>query len=118
MTIFGDGEQTRDYVFVKDVVAANMKVSDLALPEGKGLDGVAFNVGTEVATSVNRLADVLESVSGIQNGREYRAERPGERRQSTLTPKKLKAKGWAPQFTLRDGLRETFNHIAAQREAV
>ena len=65
LTIFGDGEQTRDYVFVKDVAAANMLVSEMALPavdgDGEGLDDVAFNVGTGLATSVNRLAVSISS---------------------------------------------------------
>ena len=115
LAIYGDGEQTRDYVFVRDVVTANMRVSDLVLPEDPGLDAWAFNVGTEVATSVNRLADVLESVSGVETGREYRDPRPGELRDSTLTTAKIRERGWAPAFDLRDGLKETFNYIKNQR---
>ena len=115
LAIYGDGEQTRDYVFVRDVVSANMKVSDIALPEGDGLDAWAFNVGTEVATSVNRLADVLESVAEVQTGREYRDPRPGELRHSTLTAAKLRGRGWAPAFDLREGLKETFEFIRDRR---
>ena len=115
LAIYGDGEQTRDYVFVRDVVSANMKVSDLTLPEGDGLDAWAFNVGTEVATSVNRLADVLQSVAGVQTGREYRDPRPGELRHSTLTAGKLRDRGWAPAFDLREGLKETFEFIRDRR---
>lgn len=115
--IFGDGEQTRDYVYVKDVVSANMKASDLTLASGDGLDSVAFNVGTGVATSVNRLADALEAVSGRQTGREYRAARPGELRASTLDASLFRSRGWAPRWVLRDGLRKTFEHIEVQRRA-
>jgi len=115
LAIYGDGEQTRDYVFVRDVVSANMKVSDIALPEEPGLDAWAFNVGTEAATSVNRLADVLESVAGVEPGREYRDPRPGELRHSTLITAKLRSRGWAPAFDLREGLKETFNHIRDRR---
>ncbi len=116
LAIYGDGEQTRDYVFVKDVVSANMKVSDLNLGDETGLDAWAFNVGTEVATSVNRLADVLESVSGVEPGREYRDPRPGELRHSTLNTAKIRSRGWAPAYDLREGLRQTYEHIAAHRE--
>ena len=115
LAIYGDGEQTRDYVFVRDVVSANMKVSDCTLPETTGLDAWAFNVGTEVATSVNRLADILESVSGVTTGREYRAPRPGELRHSTLTTAKIRGRGWAPAFDLREGLKETYHYIRDQR---
>ncbi len=112
--IFGDGEQTRDYVYVKDVVSANMKASEMALSDGEGLDSVAFNVGTGVATSVNRLADALETVSGRQTGREYRAGRPGELRESTLDAARFRSRGWAPHWDLRDGLRQTFEYIEAE----
>ncbi|MCA9737524.1 MAG: NAD-dependent epimerase/dehydratase family protein [Gemmatimonadota bacterium] len=116
LTIFGDGEQTRDYVYVKDVVSANLRVSDLAL-EGNEMDDVAFNVGTGVGTSVNRLADLLEEVAEVHPGREYRGARVGELRHSTLDSSQLRETGWAPRFAIRDGLRETYEHIAAARVA-
>jgi UDP-glucose 4-epimerase len=115
LTIFGDGEQTRDYVFVRDVVAANMLASTLPLKPEKGLDARAFNVGTGVGTSVNRLATVLESVAGRAPGREHKPERPGELRHSTLDNALLRSRGWSPAFTLEQGLRETYEHIAATR---
>lgn len=119
LTIFGDGEQTRDYVFVRDVAAANMLASEMTLPpleEGVGgLDEVAFNVGTGLATSVNRLADALEEIAGLHPGRDYRAGRPGELRHSTLEAAKLRGRGWSPQFTIMQALQETFQHIAQTR---
>jgi UDP-glucose 4-epimerase len=117
LTIFGDGEQTRDYVFVRDVVSANMLASDMSLAEGEGLDSRAFNVGTGMATSVNGLADVLEGIAGRAYGRERRPERPGELRHSTLDPSGLRAQGWSPAFTIEQGLRETYEHIAKQRQS-
>jgi UDP-glucose 4-epimerase len=117
LTIFGDGEQTRDYVFVKDVVGANMVVSELDLSHApKGLDGVAFNVGTGGGTSVSRLADILEEASGSTPGREYAAERPGELRHSTVDTRRIQARGWSCKYTLEEGLGETFKHIAKERE--
>lgn len=118
LTIFGDGEQTRDYVFVKDVAAANMLASEMTLPVGdgaEGLDEVAFNVGTGLATSVNRLADALEEIAGIHPGRDYRAGRPGELRHSTLDAGKVRSRGWAPQVTITEALQETYQHIAQTR---
>ncbi|MFQ5537030.1 MAG: NAD-dependent epimerase/dehydratase family protein [Gemmatimonadota bacterium] len=116
LTIFGDGEQTRDYVFVRDVVSANMAVSELTPPEGEGLDPRAFNVGTGVGTSVNRLADCLEGIAGRRPGREYRSERPGELRHSTLDVSKLSGHGWRPRFALEEGLRETYRFIESRTE--
>lgn len=118
LTIFGDGEQTRDYVFVRDVVAANMLASDADLADGEGLEARAFNVGTGVATSVNRLADVLESIAEVSPGREQKPERPGELRHSTLDAGLIHSRGWAPAYTLEEGLRETYEHIASQLGAV
>ncbi len=115
LTVFGDGEQTRDYIFVRDVVSANMLVSDLELPVSGKLDDRAFNVGTGVGTSVNGLADVLESVTSVQPGRKHEAERPGELRHSTLNTHKLRAHGWAPAHTLEQGLQETYTFIRDQR---
>src|SRR5690606_633873 len=117
LTIFGDGEQTRDYVFVGDVVRANLLAADMELPDPPAdLDAVAFNVGTGVGTSVNRLADVLERVAGRTTGREHRGARPGELRHSALDAGRLRARGWTPARTLEQGLEETYRHIAAHQE--
>jgi UDP-glucose 4-epimerase len=115
LTIFGDGEQTRDYVFVKDVVSANLLASDMALNPQPEIDAVAFNVGTGSATSVNRLADVLERIAGDHPGRVYREARAGELRHSTLDVSRFAERGWAARHTLEEGLRETFHFIADQK---
>ena len=115
LTIFGDGEQTRDYVFVRDVVSANLLVSDLRVGGGEGLDSFAFNVATGVGTSVKGLADALEGVTGRRTGREFRPARPGELQHSTLDTARIRARGWRPAHTLEEGLRETYAHIAAHR---
>ena len=115
LTIFGDGEQTRDYVYVKDVVVANLLASEMVLKPGPDIDAVAFNVGTGVGTSVNRLADVLESIAENRPGRVYREARAGELRHSTLDVSRFAECGWAARHTLEDGLRETFHFIAHQK---
>ena len=115
LTIFGDGEQTRDYVYVRDVVSANLLASEMVLRPEPNIDAVAFNVGTGVGTSVNRLADVLESIAEDRPGRIYREPRAGELRHSTLDVSRFAERGWAPGHTLKDGLRETFHFIANQK---
>jgi UDP-glucose 4-epimerase len=114
--VFGDGEQTRDYVFVGDVVRANMAASRMDLSDtGGAFDDVAFNVGTGVGTSVNRLAEVLEAAAGSRPGRVYRDARAGELQHNTLDASKLRAHGWRPTTALEDGLKQTYEFIANQR---
>jgi UDP-glucose 4-epimerase len=115
LTIFGDGEQTRDYIFVNDVVTANMLASEIRLNGEGGLDGVAFNVGTGNAVSVNQLAETMEAVAGVRPGRRHEPARPGELRHSCLDTARLRALGWACRSNLEDGLRETYEHIAEGR---
>ncbi|MBW3534183.1 MAG: NAD-dependent epimerase/dehydratase family protein, partial [Gemmatimonadetes bacterium] len=115
-TVYGDGLQTRDYVYVQDVVAANLRAADLPLDGVPArIDERAFNVGTGVGTSVNRLADYLEEIADRRPGREYRAERPGELRHSTLDASRFNEHGWAPTTPLREGLRATYEFIEGAR---
>lgn len=118
LTIFGDGKQTRDYVFVGDVVSANMTVSGSPLSDAPEMDAVAFNVGTGEATSVNQLAQTLEGVSGLCPGRSHDAPRPGELLHSCLDTGRLQDLGWSCTWTLETGLRKTFQHIAKESETV
>jgi UDP-glucose 4-epimerase len=101
-TIFGDGEQTRDYIFVGDVARAN--VAALA---AKASD--AFNIGTGIETSVNQLYQALTSAAGVKTPPSYAPARPGEQRRSVISPARA-AQGlaWRPEVTLDDGLDRTF----------
>jgi UDP-glucose 4-epimerase len=114
LIIFGDGEQTRDYVYVDDVVSANLLASEIDLDSRRQLDDRAFNVGTGIGTSVNGLADVLELIAGTSLGREHRSVRPGELRHSALNADKLRAFGWKPESTLEQGLQETYTFIGRE----
>jgi UDP-glucose 4-epimerase len=114
LTIFGDGEQTRDYVFVGDVVAANRMLADAPLPAPDTLDARGFNVGTGAETSVNELARTLMAASGRTVEMQYAAARPGELLHSCLDSGRLRSLGWAPAVTLQHGLEITYNHIVGQ----
>lgn len=116
LTIFGDGEQTRDYVYVGDVVRANMLVSDATLPPASVIDDRAFNVGTGIETTVNELADLLMEAAGQKVQVRHDDERPGELRHSCLDASRLRARGWSPEVAFGDGLGRTYRHIAAQME--
>ena len=117
LTIFGDGEQTRDYVFVGDVVAANLAAADLPGQAGTALDDRAYNVGTGRETSVNALAREMMAAGEREVDVAYAAARPGELRHSSLDTSKLQATGWAPRTSLRDGLRQTLDHIERETMA-
>ncbi|HEY0673139.1 MAG TPA: NAD-dependent epimerase/dehydratase family protein [Longimicrobiales bacterium] len=111
-TIYGDGHQTRDYVYIADVVQANMLLSDVVLAPGGDLDQRAFNVGTGRETSVNDLARTLIAVSGVNVDVHHAAERRGELRHSALDTKRLQTLGWSVRHSLEDGLRVTYDYIA------
>lgn len=111
ITVFGDGEQTRDYVFVGDVVEANMIVSEAEI-EGHTIDERAFNVGTGRETSVNELARTLLKVTGREVEIEHAAARPGELDWNSLKIERLRGLGWRPTVDLAEGLGRTFRSIA------
>jgi len=102
LTIFGDGTQTRDYVFVKDVADANVMAS--------GRAGFAvFNVGTSVETSVLELAGLVERLAGRSYGRRTRALPKGDVMRSCSDSSFLKRDvGWNAATPLRAGLLETW----------
>jgi UDP-glucose 4-epimerase len=113
MTTFGTGEQTRDYVFVKDVARANFLAATAELPPVGALDARAYNVGTGIETSVNQLAAALLQAAGADTPIERAAARPGELQRSALVIDKAGAQlGWRPQVGLVDGLSETFRFFA------
>ena len=101
ITIYGDGEQTRDFVFVGDVVEANMKALSYA---GSG----TFNIGTGVETTVNQLAAALNGLLPSPVGIHHAAARTGEERRSCVAIDLAKRElGWSPAVSLQDGLRQT-----------
>lgn len=112
LTIFGDGEQTRDYIFVGDVVAANMLVSESDITGGGALDHRAFNVGTGVETSVVQLASALQKAAGVEVEIERAAARSGELQWNSLDCRKLHDLGWMPEVSLAEGLARTYRWIA------
>jgi UDP-glucose 4-epimerase len=116
LTIFGDGEQTRDYVFVNDVAEAVWAASTKALPAAGRLDVRGFNIGTGVGTSVNVLARALLRAAGAAAPVEYAPKRPGEQQTSFVDVRKARdAFGWSAATDLDRGLRETFTWFAGRR---
>jgi UDP-glucose 4-epimerase len=79
-TINGNGEQTRDYVYVKDVAHANVLALENQVPSG------AYNIGTGVETSVNRLYDLLLEISARDLPPQHGPSKPGEQLRSCVDP--------------------------------
>ncbi|MBV8951922.1 MAG: GDP-mannose 4,6-dehydratase [Actinobacteria bacterium] len=100
-TIFGDGKQTRDFVFVDDVVDSFVRAAD------KG-GGLILNIGTGVETSVQQLYDTMARLTGYKNGATYAPARTGELQRSALDPTRAGIHlGWKPWTTLDDGVERT-----------
>jgi len=102
ITINGDGHQTRDYVHVSDVVAANLAVLDAPKLSG------SFNVGTGAETNVNEIAQHLTAYFGGADRVSHGPAKPGELLRNVVSPAKLTAStGWQPAIALADGLPAT-----------
>jgi UDP-glucose 4-epimerase len=104
--IYGDGSQTRDYVFVGDVVAATLAAAEH--------DGGVFNVGTGVETSVLDLYERIQRAAGVERDPEHADPRPGELQRSVLDPSLAERElGWKPTRSLDDGLAATWAWISS-----
>jgi UDP-glucose 4-epimerase len=107
-TIYGDGRQTRDFVFGPDVARANYLAfeSNFVGP---------VNVGTGIETDVNRLYALLAKAAGSSERPRYAAAKPGEQRRSSVdSGLARKVLGWQPTVGLEDGLRETLAFFGAR----
>jgi UDP-glucose 4-epimerase len=103
--INGDGEQLRDYVYVADVVRANLLVLDRG-------DNDVFNVGWGQGTSVNQIFHMLKSVLGVDVAEVHGPPKLGEIRQTYLDSQKARrVLGWTPQVSLEEGLRKTVDYF-------
>ena len=102
--INGSGEQTRDYVYVKDVVKANLLTLDEEESE-------IYNVGTGIETSVNELFKLINQNFDNSIKEVHGPAKPGEQMRSVITSEKLFKKfGWKPSTKLEDGLKETIDY--------
>jgi UDP-glucose 4-epimerase len=102
--IYGDGRQTRDFIFVADVVRANL----LAM-ESRHADGIVINVATGMETTINRLWETIRLIAGIDIEAEYAAVRPGDIIASVAAVDSAADKlNFKPEYPLKKGLEKTF----------
>ena len=104
-TVFGDGEQTRDFVYVKDVARANILAMD------SDISGL-FNIGTGIQTSLNNLAKMIMDAAEISVEMKYEPAREGDVRYSVADISKAKSElGYKPEWELTDGIKETVEYF-------
>jgi len=109
VTIYGDGKQERDYVYVSDVVQANVA----ALTKG---ENDVFNIAAGVATSVNTLYKVLAAMDKDSKPAHYAPARRGELARSVLDAARAREHlGWKPAFSLEKGLQETYRFFQSHK---
>jgi UDP-glucose 4-epimerase len=105
LTVFGNGLQTRDYVFVRDVARANVLASTATVPAGSSIDDTAINIATGKQTNVLELAEMVGKVMGQQPAIEMAPARAGELFRSSLDiGKARKVLSWKPEVGFEEGL--------------
>jgi UDP-glucose 4-epimerase len=103
--IYGEGKQTRDFVYVGDVASANL----LALTSN--YQG-AINIGTGIETDVNRLYELLAQAAGVGRAAQHAPKKPGEQMRSCIDNARARqVLGWKPEVTLKDGLERTIAYF-------
>jgi UDP-glucose 4-epimerase len=109
LTVFGDGQQTRDFIYVADVVEAYVYAAGLTAPSNpKPVTAGVYNVATGEQTSVLELATIIRDLTGNRQDLIFSPERPGDIRHSYAVVERLKqASGWVPQVSLKEGLQQT-----------
>jgi UDP-glucose 4-epimerase len=110
LTIHGDGEQTRDFVYVKEIVAALAFAA-----ETPGLTGV-FNAGYGRSTTINEVARFILEATGSKSEIRYEPVRPGDVRHSLASIAKLKAAGFKSVSSLEEGMNATLAYYRSQQE--
>ena len=114
--IFGDGSQTRDFIYVGDIVGAIMSALffDGALPDGEG-DEPAYNISTGLEISVNMLLGALRQASEYLGEVEHAPAREGDVMRSSLSPRKAaRTFGWSAHQVLANGAEMTWHWYEAQ----
>ncbi|MFC1909352.1 SDR family oxidoreductase [Chloroflexota bacterium] len=102
--IFGDGEQSRDLVFITDVVAANILAAE------NNAEGV-FNIGSGRSTTINQLADLTLKLAGKDMKPVYQEPRPSDPRQSLADISRARSFGYEPKYSLEEGLQLTLDGL-------
>ena len=107
--IFGDGEQSRDFTFVEDVVQANILAAE------NNAEGV-YNIGSGKRITINQLAEVILDLMQKDLKPVYEKPRPGDPKHSLADISKAKVFGYQPKWTLSEGIGNTIKHLSSHYE--
>ena len=102
ITIFGDGEQTRDFIYVKDIVEANVF---MAMSDFTGVYNIAYGKKITINDLVKKIVDVTDSQSKVV----YKEERAGDVKHSMAGVEKLQSTGFKPRYTFEEGMEKTIS---------
>jgi len=117
LTVFGDGLQTRDYIYVTDVARSVWLAATRPLPEKGRLDARGFNVGTGKGTSVLEIARLLQKSAGSDVPIELAPHRPGEQQESFVNADKARdLLGWSPEVSLEAGLAKSYEWFSRRHK--
>ncbi len=112
ITLFGDGKQTRDFVYVMDVVKATMLSGKYRYPKTKVHDSQVFNVGTGKAVTLNQLIATIEKITKKKTTIDYKPPRSGDIKDSLASIAKIKRTlKYKPDYSLEKGLRLTLESL-------
>lgn len=113
LTVFGDGQQTRDFIFVSDIVEAYLAASSIEREASNAETGV-YNVGSGESCSVLELAEIVRKLTDNHTSRTFLPERSGDIRHSLASIEAFgRATSWSPRVSLREGLRITMDSMTA-----
>ena len=115
--IYGDGQQTRDFVYVLDVARSNVLSLNMLLQEGDSSlpDSLVFNISTAKETSILEVLDLLASFLGCSSECQFEPPREGEIRRSALDFRRVQESlNWTPTLSLEEGLRETVKWFSSR----
>jgi len=111
LVIYGDGKQTRDFIYVKDVVRANILAA-----ESRRSNGKVFNVATGRQTTILELAMKVIEITGANSSVLFDKPRPGDIRHSLADISEIKGLGFEPEWSLEEGLKKTVEWYSSQTE--
>ena len=109
--IWGDGQQTRSFMFIDDCLKGTLLMMDRAIPG-------PLNIGSNELVTINRLVDLVEEIAGVKLKRNYNLQAPkGVNGRNSDNTKIRALLNWEPSISLRDGLEKTYRWIYDQMSA-